>query len=204
MNMILRHALPLRNGGGRDAYGFGDPGNRHTLAEHPIKNCVSVHVDMLSMAKNDKASLFLSAANLCAFYNHFMEIGDRIKRERRAAGLTQEQLAKRVGVNKSAVAQWESPASRKGITSPNLVRVADALAIPVTRLTGDAGPDRLETEMPDEIALVRLFRRMGPGQQRVHLNLFYSSVGLAHPEEPERDPTEGRRVATGRAIKQKT
>lgn len=124
-----------------------------------------------------------------------MEIGDRIKRERTAAGLTQEQLAARIGVDKSAVGQWESVNSRKGITTQNLLKVADALAIPVNRLTGDdSGSDRLETTAIDEIEIVRLFRQMSADQQDIHLRLFRTSVGLNHPRESQRHPSQRKRI----------
>jgi transcriptional regulator with XRE-family HTH domain len=134
-----------------------------------------------------------------------MEIGDRIKAERKARGLSQEELARRIPVNKSAVAQWESPNSRTGITTSNLVKVADTLGIPVTRLTGDSdNDDKLETQTPEEAALLRLFRQMAANQQRVHLNLFYSAVGLNQPMEPQGDPSQGGRIVRLRAAKQKT
>lgn len=126
-----------------------------------------------------------------------MEIGDRIKRERTAAGVTQERLADAVGVNKSAVAQWESSASRKGITTENLVKVAAALAIPVTRLTGDdSSTDRLETTVSDEIELVRLYRQMSAIQKDTHLELFRVSVGLAKPRETKGNPPNNKRIAS--------
>lgn len=125
-----------------------------------------------------------------------MEIGDRIKRERVAAGLTQAQLAGLIGVDKSAVAQWESAASRKGISTTNLLKVADVLAVPIERLTGDDGLDRLDISAPSEIELVRLFRRMTPESQDIHLRLFRTSVGIAETREAERDPPKSKRIAS--------
>lgn len=154
---------------------------------------------LLRMAHN----MFLSGANLPVFYNEAMEIGDRIKAARKRAGLTQEKLAARVGVDKSAVGQWEAPGSRTGITTANLVKVADALGIGVSQLIGE-GEDRLETTAPDEIALLRLFRLMDTRQKRIHLQLFYTSVGLDHPAEPEGDPSESGGMVAAGAIKQKT
>lgn len=37
-----------------------------------------------------------------------MELCDRLRRARRRAGMSQAQLASRIGVHRSAVAQWES------------------------------------------------------------------------------------------------
>lgn len=60
-----------------------------------------------------------------------------IKEARKAKGLTQEQLAKLVGVTQGAVAQWE-----KGIAHPSfdkLKSVADALEITADELLKKAG-----------------------------------------------------------------
>lgn len=130
-----------------------------------------------------------------------MEIGDRIRQERAAAKMTQVQLADAVGVDKSAVAQWESPASRKGITTDNLLKVAQALAIPVGRLTGDDDTHHLETSAPDEIELVNLYRKMGPEQKDIHLRLFRTSVGIAQTRETQSNPSEGKRIVRLRATK---
>lgn len=137
------------------------------------------------------------------FYNSIMDIAERIRRERKRANLTQQKLADRIRANKSAVAQWET--GRTHPTSLNLIAVAQALAIPVARLTGENdGQDRVEAQTPDEAALLRLFRNMTERQQTIHLNLFYSSTGLAEPVKLESDPSERGDVVPMRAVKQKT
>ncbi len=68
-------------------------------------------------------------------------IAIRIRRARTLAGLSQSQLAKEVGVNRSAVAQWE----REGGTHPSvehLATVSVATRVPFEWLAtgrGDAG-----------------------------------------------------------------
>jgi transcriptional regulator with XRE-family HTH domain len=52
----------------------------------------------------------------------------RIKRLRKRAGLTQEQLAKRVGVSRSAVALWETE-NTKTLRPEHLFAAADALGV---------------------------------------------------------------------------
>ncbi len=64
-----------------------------------------------------------------------------IKKARIAAGLSQEQLAEKVGVSQGAVAQWES-----GVTHPSfkvLKPLAGALKITLDELVeaGDAVPN---------------------------------------------------------------
>ncbi len=83
-------------------------------------------------------------------------VGHRIGALRRAAGLSQADLAERTGVSRSAVAQWET--DRAGQERDNLARIAAALDVSVeVLLQGDQARGLLVT-MGDELALVRLYR----------------------------------------------
>ncbi len=83
-------------------------------------------------------------------------VGGRIAALRRAAGLSQADLAERTGVSRSAVAQWET--DRAGQMRDNLARIAAALEISVeVLLQGDLARGLLVTT-GDELALVRLYR----------------------------------------------
>lgn len=67
----------------------------------------------------------------------------RIRQARAACGLSQDKLAVRVGVRRSAVAQWESPEG----TSPNvahLAQVAVVTGVCFEWLATGRGPVRLE------------------------------------------------------------
>lgn len=60
-----------------------------------------------------------------------------IEEARKAKGMTQEQLAKLLGITQGAVAQWEN-----GLTHPSfqmLPKVASALGVTVDELIGKAG-----------------------------------------------------------------
>lgn len=60
-----------------------------------------------------------------------------IKLIRKTMGITQEELAKRIGVTQGTVAQWE-----KGLTHPafdKLPKVADVLGVTVDELIKKAG-----------------------------------------------------------------
>lgn len=60
-----------------------------------------------------------------------------IEKARKAKGMTQEQLAKLLGITQGAVAQWEN-----GLTHPSfpmLPKVAAALGVTVNELIGKAG-----------------------------------------------------------------
>lgn len=83
-------------------------------------------------------------------------IGDRIRRARRAAKLSQTALAERVGVTASAVAQWEHPDG----TSPALGRVqaiATATAVNFEWLaTGRGAPSHLHGSGGGEAPALKL------------------------------------------------
>lgn len=77
------------------------------------------------------------------------------------AGITQRELAARLGVDKSAVAQWEGGGGGKGIRTSNLVEVARVLGIkPSELLSGLAPEDQLLLDDPKEITIIALFRRL--------------------------------------------
>lgn len=84
--------------------------------------------------------------------------GARIRAARQARGLTQEGLAREVGVSRSAVAQWET--DRSGQVGGNLARIAAVLGVAVEYLlTGAGSPDGGPmAENGTELALLRLYR----------------------------------------------
>jgi transcriptional regulator with XRE-family HTH domain len=83
--------------------------------------------------------------------------GARIRAARIKAGLTQEDLAREVGVSRSAVAQWET--DRAGQVGGNLARIAEVLAVSVGHLlTGGGREGGGRAEDATELALLRLYR----------------------------------------------
>jgi len=84
--------------------------------------------------------------------------GARIRVARQALGMTQEELARAVGVSRSAVAQWET--DRAGQVRGNLSKVAAVLRVSLAYLVdgevepgGDSAADGAV-----ERALLRLYR----------------------------------------------
>lgn len=69
-----------------------------------------------------------------------MEIGEIIKTERIKKGMTQEELAEKVGVKKSAVAKWENGRVSE-IKRSNLKMLSEALGIDPNQLLGDIEND---------------------------------------------------------------
>lgn len=72
--------------------------------------------------------------------------GERIKRCRREAGLTQQQLADVAGVTAAAVAQWESGDS-KTVRPENLFKVARALNKSAEWLITGAGEQYMKPDL---------------------------------------------------------
>lgn len=64
------------------------------------------------------------------------EIGENIKRARKAAGITQERLGEMIGVGKSAVQKYES-GGVKEIKHSTIIRICRALNVPPSTLVGD-------------------------------------------------------------------
>jgi transcriptional regulator with XRE-family HTH domain len=96
------------------------------------------------------------------------DIGTRIRIVRRERGLTQDDLAERVGVSRSAVAQWET--GRTGQVTGNLSRIAAALGIAVEYLmVGDDKRAAGEVRLGDELALLRLYRECEPEDRQMLL-----------------------------------
>lgn len=93
----------------------------------------------------------------------FLSIGGRIRAARERLGLTQAALAARVGVTRSAVAQWET--GRSGQVGGNLALIASVLGVGVEHLLLGGGASQVAAELgwtegvsADELALLRLYR----------------------------------------------
>ncbi|MDD2861558.1 MAG: helix-turn-helix transcriptional regulator [Acidiphilium sp.] len=90
-------------------------------------------------------------------------VGQRIRALRIERNLTQDQFATKLGVSRSAVAQWET--DRAGQMRENLKTIARALDTTLTYLiSGDTG------SLPgDELLLTELYRACAPEDRRLLL-----------------------------------
>lgn len=108
----------------------------------------------------------------------------RIRETRRALGLTQDELARRVGVSRSAIAQWET--DRTGQVRANLARVAAVLGVSVGYLlTGEA--DGAMAETADERALLNLYRDIREPGRADLLRVARRMVALQNRRMPPSD-----------------
>jgi transcriptional regulator with XRE-family HTH domain len=119
---------------------------------------------------------------------HATELALRIRTARLAQGLTQDQLARTVGVTRSAVAQWET--GRAGQVGSNLARIARALGTSVAYLLSgeqDAGGTPLPLR-GDEMALLRAYRDCTPEDRALLVRTAVRLTRLTDSPNPP-DPT---------------
>lgn len=82
-------------------------------------------------------------------------LAQRIHQARRSASLTQAQLAEGVGVNRSAVAQWERKDGPRP-TSGNLARIAVTTRVNFDWLATGRGKSRTADYQPEETPALEL------------------------------------------------
>jgi transcriptional regulator with XRE-family HTH domain len=123
-------------------------------------------------------------------------LGGRIREGRLAQGMTQDGLARAVGVSRSAVAQWET--DRAGQVGSNLARIARALGVSAAYLlTGEQEPGAAPVPLRgDEMALLRAYRDCAPDDRAL---LVRTAVRLARlaatPDSPAPAPPMDDRLA---------
>jgi transcriptional regulator with XRE-family HTH domain len=78
-----------------------------------------------------------------------MNLSDRIKELRGKAGLTQDELAKKVGVSRPTIISWE-----KGATSPDAKEVATLSKILDNDLTNLTNENLKNKPVPEEVRLL--------------------------------------------------
>lgn len=91
-------------------------------------------------------------------------LGQRIRVLRQYAGMTQADLAKAVGLSRSAIAHWET--DRDGRVREYLPRLAELFGVPMeVFLTGMASVDARVELTVDEIDLLTLYRSLDVGER---------------------------------------
>jgi transcriptional regulator with XRE-family HTH domain len=128
-----------------------------------------------------------------------MAIGDQIRAARIRLGMTQRALATQIGVDKSAVAQWEGGGGGKGIRTQNLIEVARVLQIKPSELLGeDTAADTMNLTDQREMTVVTLYRHLTESLRVIHLQLLYSHAGMVpgQPAKQKRRPRNSKRMAS--------
>lgn len=85
-------------------------------------------------------------------------IGNRIRQARERLGITQEELAFRIGSKQGAISKYES--GSRAIHLSELPELARALEVPVAYLFGDIEPDE---------EMIQVYNRLKPEAKRLAL-----------------------------------
>jgi transcriptional regulator with XRE-family HTH domain len=124
-----------------------------------------------------------------------MQIGDRIRRARNAAGLSQRELASAIGVTHGTVGQWESHGKKP--TRENLQKVAKATLVSFDELA--RGIPDMEGILVQDARALRLLRRfflMSIRQQDNLLELLEMAGDIRRNLEEPREASHAQPVST--------
>lgn len=83
-----------------------------------------------------------------------MEFSERLKDLRKQAGLTQVDVAEKLGISQPAYASWERGAKKP--TQENLVKIAQILNVSVDYLVGNSDEENTNKELEDIELLFRM------------------------------------------------
>jgi transcriptional regulator with XRE-family HTH domain len=118
-----------------------------------------------------------------------MQIGDRIRRARQAAGMSQRELAAALGVTHGLIGQWESQHKNPGReTLRRLAEVTLTSMEALLRDTDEAGPVLVQN--PRHLMLLRRFMLMTERQQENLLELLGIAGDVARGSEERRHPAK--------------
>jgi transcriptional regulator with XRE-family HTH domain len=186
-NPLSGYLSPLRDSTPLDAEFTSDQSPETTAsggAQQVHSGEASGHPLTLSDAKPiGKPSMFETAQHLCReteqrlWHTNGMTIGERIAAARMKAGLSQQDVAKALGVGRSAVNQWESDT-----TKPSITRRAQLAVLLNMRL-----PDLIPGMPVDEIteAIAQIVRGVPPSKQASLVIMLEQAARLVDDPPPD-------------------
>ena len=117
-----------------------------------------------------------------------MAVGTRIRTYRKALGMSQTELAERIGVRFQQIQKYENGSNR--VAASRLWKIADALGISIVALFEDVR--QTTTDQADVTEMLDLYRRLPPPQRAQAL--FHMRALLARSAAPVEASAE---TATG-------
>ena len=94
-----------------------------------------------------------------------VRVGQALRRERKAAGWSQETLAKAIGVSFQQLQKYERGSNR--ISASKLFDACRALGVPLPTLFGEAQSDPQGANDVEDLRLAGEIRRLSPSRRRV-------------------------------------
>lgn len=106
-----------------------------------------------------------------------MEFSERLKKLRKDAGLTQVDVAEKLGISQPAYASWERGVKKP--TQENLVKIAQVLNVSIDYLVGNSNEEIMNNKLED---IEILFRKNSEGLTDEEKSLFRQEL-IAFMEE---------------------
>ena len=122
-----------------------------------------------------------------------LDVGDRLRKARERIGMTQLELAEKVGVRVATATLWENRRHRRPVASKHLHKLAEVLGIRVSELLGEETTEpppipkslpTLTTRTAQEYQLLWLFRRMPEELQLVQVAQFMECISIGQGGQP--------------------
>lgn len=97
-------------------------------------------------------------------------VGERLFNTRRARGLSQEELGKRVNISKRMIAHYES--AEGDPTIETLKKLAEALSVTVSYLTGESTQKAIKDELSPKVRRhLEKFQKLPPKDQKTVMRM---------------------------------
>ena len=104
---------------------------------------------------------------------------NRIKALRKERGLTQTDLAEKVGTTQQNIARWEDNSNSRELKATTAVEIAGVLGVPVSYLMGFGDDSMIAPRPAGEDELVRLYQDMSVEGRRMLLDIA-RSLAVTH------------------------
>jgi transcriptional regulator with XRE-family HTH domain len=124
-----------------------------------------------------------------------VDIGDRLREARERIGMTQLELAEKVGVHVATATLWENRRNRRPVATKHIHKLAEVLGMRVSELLGEETRElsplpipkpepTLTTRTNAEYQLLRLFRQMSEELKLWQLAQFMQCVSSGQSGQP--------------------
>ena len=120
------------------------------------------------------------------------EVGDRLRLARERRGMTQTDLAAKLGVHVMSVTLWENKRNRRKMSNRMIYKAAEALNISASVLLGsgeEPAPSRarvvpmIPTQTVDEVQFLRMYRSLPETLKLVQFAQMAECVALCNADQ---------------------